>query len=328
MVKTISEYMSTTSALPTTISKSSFESSDAITSEASSQRREWLAKLQLEFYAREHKTVLRRVEHVGPLRVQKPFYPESRGCCHVYLLHPPGGMVVGDSLKIQASLHPNCHALLTTPSAGKLYGAKHLKEKQHQTVVFEVAANSCIEWLPQETIVFDGANGELNTRLNVQPSGKFFVWDILRLGRAASADHFVSGQCKQALEVWCNGMPVFIERNYVKASSEFSRAHWGLQNANTSATLCASLVASRDQIDQWLEYLQQHCGDGMWGLTQKQLASAPGEAASQIDRPPIFVARYLGHSILDCRRGFEFLWQQSRPLLNQCEAVAPRIWRT
>lgn len=279
-------------------------------------RREWLAKLKLQFGVRNAKTVLRRVEHFGPLRVQKPFYPEENGCCHIYLLHPPGGMVVGDELRITAELDSRSYVLMTTPSAGKLYGAQHLPERQCQYVEFSVPSDGCLEWLPQETIVFNGANGQLNTRIDLAPGGKFFVWDIVRLGRAASGDHFVKGQCRQSLEVWQAQQPVFIERNVFLPDSEMSRAYWGLQNANTSATLCASISASRDDVDKWLAHLQEFCGDGMWGLTQKQQS------------PPIFVARYLGHSILDCRRGFEYLWQECRPLLNTYRAIAPRIWNT
>ena len=295
-------------------------SSDVVSSSDSSSTpvRNWLARLNLQFVSRPAKTVMQHVEHLGPLRVQRPFYPEQSGVCHVYLLHPPGGMVVGDELTFEAQLAKGSQVLITTPSAGKLYGAKHLTERQRQTIMFQVGADACVEWLPQETIVFNGAQGELSTRVDVDASGKFFVWDIVRLGRAASNEPFIQGSCRQSLEVWRNDKPIFIERNVFQAGSPLMQAKWGLQNTNTSATLCASLSASRDDIDIWLEYLQRECGSGLWGLTQKQQHTAT----------PLFIARYLGDSILDCRRGFEYLWRKSRPLLNNLSAVEPRIWRT
>ncbi len=52
----------------------------------------WKANLSLEFKATALRTVISKREHKGPLAIQRPFYPED-DVCHVYLLHPPGGVV-------------------------------------------------------------------------------------------------------------------------------------------------------------------------------------------------------------------------------------------
>ena len=80
----------------------------------------WQAQLRIRFEKRYQRTVLRRTHQHGPLTIQKPFYPEG-DTCHTYLLHPPGGIVGGDSLKIEASVTPNATALVTTPAANKVY---------------------------------------------------------------------------------------------------------------------------------------------------------------------------------------------------------------
>ncbi len=100
-------------------------------------RRSW----QLRFEAGATRTLLTRREHTGPLLVQRPFYPESelppagaptdsafpiapaqaRAPCHVYLIHPPGGVVSGDELSLEVETGAAAHALLTTPAAGKFY---------------------------------------------------------------------------------------------------------------------------------------------------------------------------------------------------------------
>lgn len=282
---------------------------------ASEPSREWLARIDLHLAKRYQRTALMSAQHLGPLRVQRPFYPEADGCCHIYLLHPPGGLVIGDELRIGANLDEAAQGLMTTPSAGKLYGAKGASEKQGQTVEFTLQPNSCLEWLPQETIIFNGANGVLSTRVNLTGNAKYFGWDIIRLGRVASGEPFESGSCEQALQLWRDGLPLFIEKTHFQASSAMHRQQWGLQNSNTSATLTATLMLSRDTIDTFVEQLNELglAAQGNWGLTQKE---------------SLFIARYLGNSVTDCRKGFEYLWRQTREAFNGKPAVEPRIWNT
>ncbi|MDC6641880.1 urease accessory protein UreD, partial [Leclercia adecarboxylata] len=90
--------------------------------------RHWAASLALTFAQRDGATRMVQARHHGPLRVQRPFYPEGRRGpyaipCHVYVLHPPGGLVSGDALTISAHVENGAHALLTTPAANKLYKA-------------------------------------------------------------------------------------------------------------------------------------------------------------------------------------------------------------
>ena len=55
----------------------------------------WEAELALRFVIRDGRTVLGERRHRGPLQVQRVFYPEGTDLCHLYVLHPPGGLVAG-----------------------------------------------------------------------------------------------------------------------------------------------------------------------------------------------------------------------------------------
>ena len=72
--------------------------------------RQWYAELSLELEKRGAKTLLVGNRHQGPLRVERPFYPEPGGGCHIYLLHPPGGLVLGDLLQIKISAKADANA--------------------------------------------------------------------------------------------------------------------------------------------------------------------------------------------------------------------------
>src|SRR6266542_2011014 len=79
----------------------------------------WHASLALGFARRDGGTVLGRRAHCGPLRIQKPLFPEGAAVCHAVVLHPSGGIAGGDVLDLAVDAAQGAHALLTT--AGALY---------------------------------------------------------------------------------------------------------------------------------------------------------------------------------------------------------------
>lgn len=283
--------------------------------DSSETDRHWFARLHLDIAEREERSVMVHAHHEGPLRVQRPFYPEQDGCCHVYLLHPPGGLVIGDELQISAKLQQNAKALLTTPSAAKVYSAGSAKDtlSQGQTLKFSVAEGGCLEWLPQETILFAGARAHLHTRIDLEKNARFFAWDMLGLGRIASGEKFDHGACCQTIEIFRDHTLVFRERNKIIGGGSLQKANCGLRGHHASATLVATLEPESECIDQLYVELDRQEKTGLWGLSQKE---------------DIFIARYLGDSIRHCRNGFERIWRVTRKLLNNKSAVIPRIWHT
>lgn len=281
-------------------------------------QRHWPASLELTFAVRQQKTCLVRNAHSGPLRVLKPFYPDGN-CCHTYLLHPPGGLVLGDELAIAVKADEDSHVLITTPSAGKVYGVQNANEQQRQKVTIAVADGACVEWLPQETLIFNGANAALQTHVSLASSAQLIFWDVVCLGRPASQLPFKSGECLQSIRIDRDNIPLLIERNFIAGGKDLQQSPWGIDGANSLGTFIATVITTREQRMQLIEQLEQlfvtvaGARGHRWGITQKE---------------GLVIARYLGDSASVCRKGFEFLWQQLRPLAINKEAVAPRIWAT
>src|SRR5579875_2936921 len=90
----------------------------------------WQARLSLGFALDGGVTRLLRRAHRGPLRVQKALYPEGPQSCHVIVVHPPGGVVGGDSLEIDLEQGARTHVLATTPGAAKWYRANGRPSRQ------------------------------------------------------------------------------------------------------------------------------------------------------------------------------------------------------
>src|ERR1700743_3338191 len=129
----------------------------------------WQARLSLRFGVHQARTRLRAREHRGPLLVQRAFHPElpprpgdrSAEPCHVYLIHPPGGIVSGDELQLEVGVDPGAHALLTTPSAGKFY--RRYSERVARLSQRLAVEAGVLEWFPQENIYYPGAVAEVGT---------------------------------------------------------------------------------------------------------------------------------------------------------------------
>lgn len=140
----------------------------------------WQASLALQFCHTPEKTLLHSARHSGPLTVQRPFYPEGE-TCHLYLLHPPGGIVGGDTLDISVRLDAKSHALITMPGASKFYRSNGPLAclSQH----FYLDEEATLEWLPQDTIIFPGANAALRSVFHLHAParcwrGSCTVWAV------------------------------------------------------------------------------------------------------------------------------------------------------
>lgn len=274
----------------------------------------WKAELELSFAARRTRTDLVRRAHRGPLVVQRPFHPEPDGTCHVYLLHPPGGIVGGDVLDLRAHAEHDSQVLLTTPAATKCYRSDGRLARQHQR--FQVDRGARMEWLPQETIIFDGAICELSTVVRLAPGAHYLGWDILCLGRPACGETFDRGELTVAMEIWRDELPLWIERFALVGVSgdggqHCRNAHWGLAGQPVMGTLVCVTTETQGLVQRVRDAL----GD-----------SNPGVVVSQLH--DVLVCRYLGPSVEAARNGFIACWSELRRALWNCEAVLPRIWST
>ncbi|WP_288130137.1 urease accessory protein UreD [Accumulibacter sp.] len=270
----------------------------------------WQARLTLGFERRAQTTVLVRREHYGPLRVQKALYPEGPEVCEVIVLHPPGGIAGGDRLDLSLAAAPHAHALLTTPGAGKWYRSGGRPAQQWLRI--RVARDAVVEWLPQETIVFDGADAQMHTRVELATGGMFCGWEILCLGRTAAGERFGYGQLDLATRIESEGRPLWIERARLSGGSAWLDAAAGLAGRPVSATL---LLAGRTVPQEWLDAcLALPASDGLLtGVTAL---------------PELLVARCLAPNAETARAWLSEVWKCLRPAALGRAAVVPRIWNT
>ena len=157
----------------------------------------WHASLQLDYTLEGTRTVARHA-HNGPLRILQSLYPEGDAVCHNVLVHPPGGLVGGDTLDITATVGPGAHGLVTTPGATRFYrstGARAL-QRTHLTL----AEGARLEWLPLEALCYNACNAENHLTLNLAPGAECMGWDVTALGLPHAGQPFETGRFVQHIE--------------------------------------------------------------------------------------------------------------------------------
>ncbi|GAA3533125.1 urease accessory protein UreD [Zobellella aerophila] len=255
------------------------------------------------------RTRLKGLEFAGPLRIQRPFYPEG-GVCHLYVLHPPGGLVSGDRLAISVHAGAGSQSLLTTPSAGKIYGRDSDGVAQGQSVFLQLADNAGCEWLPQETIVYRDANAVLDTRIELSGDARFIGWDLVCLGRPAAGETFDAGRLSQAIRLWRDGRLLLNERLQLEGGDSLRHSRVGLAGHCVFGTLLASGPGLGDELIMQL----------------REVLPTPDFTVTE--RLGVLLVRYLGSDMSACRGGLWRAWALIRPAVLARPACIPRIWLT
>ena len=195
----------------------------------------WDAHLALEYQYVDGRTLLSRRRHHGPLVVQKTFYPEGPALCHNIVLHPPGGVAGGDSLTIEAKLARDARVLITTPGAGKWY--KSLGRPSSQQLRFVLDEQALLEWLPQETIIFDQVEANFGNHVTLAPRAVYVGCEILCLGRQAAHESFTQGLLTLRTEIWRDGQRLWGEYARLAGNDPLLQSPVGLGGAPVCATL-------------------------------------------------------------------------------------------
>lgn len=272
-----------------------------------------LGSLSLGFSDDRGTTRLTRREHFGPLLVQKPLYPEGERCCHVVVIHPPGGIVGGDRLCLSVNAAEGTQALLSTPGAAKWYRANGRIAKQQVELCGH--AGAAIEWLPQENIIFDNADVVLDTTVSLHPEARFIGCEILCFGRTAAGERFAQGKVRQRYAVHVGDKLVWLEQGTLVAGSDAMSGPLGLAGHTVCASLlCVGAPPNRDLIDAVRAAIAPLAEpEAQFGATHMK---------------SLLMVRYLGDRSEVARQVMMAAWKVLRPALLRRESTALRIWMT
>ncbi|EHR70264.1 urease accessory protein UreH [Burkholderiales bacterium JOSHI_001] len=274
----------------------------------------WQAHLRVD-YRRDGDTTRALDRHEGPLRVLRSLYPEGPGVCHQVLVHPPGGLVGGDTLDLTLKLGAGSHALLTTPGATRFYRSQG--ETALQRVQATLADGARLEWLPQETLAHAGCLAENRMQFDLAPGAQMLGWDVLALGLPASGQPFDRGRYAQRIAV----TGTWLEQGVIDAGDRLLLdSPLGLAGQGVLATLWLASGSA------WGAELRSTALDAARAeMASHELAATAGATSPQ---PGLLLLRVLAQRVepaLGLLRQVRLAW---RRLAWGLEAAEPRVWRT
>lgn len=273
----------------------------------------WLGRLQLVFERADHGTRLVRSSHEGPLRIQRLFHPEGPRCPHVYLLHPPGGVVGGDRLETHVELGAGAEVLLTTPAAQKLYRSASATAQVINHL--QVGQGARLDWLPAETLAFSAAQARLTTRVELGDGSCFIGWDITCYGMPARGETFQTGRVVSRFELYRGDTPLLLESFDLGHGEDLLFGAFALRGQPVVGNLYA--VSERGVIDE----------DSV-ALVRRAIGETKPVSCAVSSLGEVLVVRALGPNVEDLREALIRAWRALRPALSSRPAQLPRVWAT
>jgi urease accessory protein len=181
-------------------------------------------------------------------------------------------------------------------------------------VDINLAPNAVLEWLPQETIVFNQADSLSATTIELAADALYIGWEILCLGRTASGETFAAGRHRQRFALRQNGGLLWNEQGALDGGGAVLGSPVGF----AGAPVCGTLLAAGRPVSQ-----------SLLDAARAAIAGQDYEPRLALTRlPNLLAARYLGRSSEEAKQAFALLWAVLRPALAGHEAVTPRLWHT
>jgi urease accessory protein len=272
----------------------------------------WQANLHLA-YTRSGERVVARHTHSGPLRILQSLYPEGDGICHNVLVHPPGGLVGGDTLDIAVQADSGTHGLITTPGATRFYRSEG--PLALQTTRIHMADGARLEWLPLEALCYNACQAENRLVMHLAPGAELLGWDLTAFGLPQANLPFVQGSFAQHIEV----PGVWLERGRVDASdTRLLDGPTGLNGARCLASLffVAGAPLQRTRKQQLLDIARAL-------IASHPLATTAGATSPNSQVIVLRCVAPLVEPAMQLLRAVRNAWRQELWQLAQCN---PRIW--
>lgn len=265
----------------------------------------------LSFEAARGGTAIGELYQSDPLRLLFP-HPVPGEPLTGVLVTTSGGLVGGDRLKVQVSSRPGATGRVLAQAAEKIYRSTGADSRIG--IRLQAEADAWLEWLPQETILFDQSRLRRSTEVRAVPGARLLCGEMVVFGRTAMGERMRRGLLHETWDIYWKDRLAWSDALHLNSGLErISEAAAGLAGARA----CASILYVGDDARRHLETARELIGEAA--------AEPVRGAASRVGN--VLVIRWLGRDSLQLRDAYGRFWAGFRHHLAGYPPIMPRLWQ-
>ncbi len=254
------------------------------------------------------RTVLKELYQQDPIRLLFPNNPPGELTIGI-LTTTSGGLVGGDKINIDVVAEANTQAMVMAQAAEKIY--RSTGDSCLIDISITAGQDAWFEWLPQETILHQGARMRRTTRLKLTTSARILAGEFLVFGRHAMGEKMTEGFVRDCWEVSVDGRLTWADAFHMEgAVNEIIDHPAGLNGA----TGMANIVYGGIDAAQHLDLARCILGE------KDQVRSA----ATVVNN--ILLVRWIGSDVFALRQSFADFWTKFRKQVGGQPQRLPRLW--
>ncbi len=262
---------------------------------------------EAEFCGAQGVTRLRHLRQDWPCRVLFPAKALMNSPVEAVIANTAGGIVGGDRIEQRFVAQHGARVIITSQAAEKVY--RSVQEISHLVTSVAVGANCHVEWMPQETILFEGAKLRRHNRISVAADSILLAGEITIFGRRARDETFAHGYFHDSWEVRVDQKLVWSDRLHIESGINGAlQRPWSF--GKTAAT--ALMVCKTSDPQEMREFARDLLGD------------FPGGGFTMV--AGLTIGRFVSDDAAELRDLIARLWLGLRPQAGLSGADLPRVW--
>ena len=271
-----------------------------------------VGELRLHYAKLEGRTVIAHSYFTTPWKLLPPIYLDDTGAAYTLLVNPSGGLVGGDGLSIDMTLHRAAHVLISAPSANRVYRSE--EKLSEQLITITVGPSAILEWLPEHTIPFAGSRFRQAIHANLAPGAAIILWDALASGRMARGERWAFTHLENEIQITTATGESLVERYILDLATDLGRI---------------GLVEEWDYVAS-LYVVSDAVSPEIWADLESKVAAIlgklPGQVLGGVSTPAIpgLAIKLLARTAPDLASMLDLVWAAARGALWNLPPVSLR----
>ena len=271
-----------------------------------------VGELRLHYAKLEGRTVIAHSYFTTPWKLLPPIYLDDTGAAYTLLVNPSGGLVGGDGLSIDMTLHRAAHVLISAPSANRVYRSE--EKLSEQLITITVGPGAILEWLPEHTIPFAGSRFRQAIHANLAPGAAIILWDALASGRMARGERWAFTHLENEIQITTATGESLVERYILDPATDLGRI---------------GLVEEWDYVAS-LYVVSDAVSPEIWADLESKVAAIlgklPGQVLGGVSTPAIpgLAIKLLARTAPDLASMLDLVWAAARGALWNLPPVSLR----